>query len=218
MAEQQVFPTKGNLIAMKRSLGLALLGYDLLDRKRNILIRELMSLIDKAAELRATIEDTYKDAYSALQTANISLGVITPYAECVPIEKGLELTSRSVMGVELPKVSIEAQELDINYGFLNTTSQLDMAYLAFDKVKKTTVTLAEVENSIYRLSVAIRKTQRRANALQNIIIPRSRATVKYISDSLEEKEREEFSRLKVIKAVKLKKTASKNKEDNNGKA
>ncbi len=214
MAEQQVFPTKGNLIAMKRSLSLALLGYDLLDRKRNILIRELMALVDKAAELRTTIEDTYKDAYSALQLANIALGVITPYAECVPLENGITLTSRSVMGVELPKVGIEPRELDINYGFLNTASQLDRAYLAFDKVKKTTVLLAEVENSIYRLSVAIRKTQRRANALQNIIIPRDRATVKYISDSLEEKEREEFSRLKVIKAVKLRKAVPlNNKED-----
>lgn len=206
----QVFPTKGNLIAMKRSLGLALLGYDLLDRKRNILIRELMSLVDKAGELRATIEDTYKEAYLALQLANISQGVVTPHAECVPVENGLTLTSRSVMGVELPKIELNAQELDINYGFLNTSSQLDRAYLAFDKVKKTTVILAEVENSIYRLSVAIRKTQRRANALQNIIIPRDRETVKYISDSLEEKEREEFSRLKVIKAVKLKKNKTRN--------
>jgi V/A-type H+-transporting ATPase subunit D len=206
----QVFPTKGNLIAMKRSLGLALLGYDLLDRKRNILIRELMSLVDKAGELRATIEDTYKEAYLALQLANISQGVVIPHAECVPVENGLTLTSRSVMGVELPKIELNAQELDINYGFLNTSSQLDRAYLAFDKVKKTTVILAEVENSIYRLSVAIRKTQRRANALQNIIIPRDRETVKYISDSLEEKEREEFSRLKVIKAVKLKKNKTRN--------
>ena len=200
----QVFPTKGNLIAMKRSLSLALLGYDLLDRKRNILIHELMTLVDKAAQLRASIEDTYKDAYADLMQANISLGLITPYAESVPIENGLSLTSKSVMGVELPRVSLDAQELDINYGFLNTTSQLDRAYLAFDKVKKTTVMLAEVENSIYRLSVAIRKTQKRANALQNIIIPRDSAAVKFISDSLEEKEREEFSRLKVIKAVKLK--------------
>lgn len=136
-----------------------------------------------------------------------------PYAECVPIEDGLSITSRSVMGVELPRVTLEEREKDINYGFLNTTSQLDRAYLAFGKVKQTTVTLAEVENSIYRLSVAIRKTQRRANALQNIIIPRDRATVKYISDSLEEKEREEFSRLKVIKAVKLKKAAPRKQED-----
>lgn len=61
-----------------------------------------------------------------------------------------------------------------------------------------------MENSIYRLSVAIKKTQRRANALQNIIIPRNEHIVKFITDSLEEKDREEFSRMKVIKAAKLK--------------
>ena len=72
-------------------------------------------------------------------------------------------------------------------------------------MKKITTELAEVENSIYRLSVAIRKTQRRANALQNIIIPRNERIVKFISDSLEEKDREEFSRMKVIKSQKLKK-------------
>lgn len=207
MAEQQVFPTKGNLILSKKALQLAALGYELLDRKRNILIRELMGLVEKAEELRSSIEETYKDAYSALQLANISMGVITPFADCIPIENGVKITSASVMGVELPKVSLEKKPLQVNYGFARTNSQLDKAYLAFDKVKQTTVLLAEVENSIYRLSVAIKKTQRRANALQNIIIPRHEKTVKYITNSLEEKEREEFSRMKVIKAVKLKKSA-----------
>lgn len=205
MAEQQVFPTKGNLIASKKALQLAALGYELLDRKRTILIRELMGLVDKAGELRASIEETYVEAYAALQLANISLGLVTPYAECVPVEKGLEITSRSVMGVELPQIKLEEKPLKVTYGFSQTTSQLDKAFIAFDKVKKKTVLLAEVENSIYRLSAAIKKTQRRANALQNIIIPRNQAIVKFISDSLDEKEREEFSRLKVIKASKLKK-------------
>ena len=167
--------------------------------------RQLMGLVDKAGELRSSIEETYIDAYAALQLANISLGLVTQYAECVPVENGLEISSRSVMGVELPKVGLEQKPLKVTYGFSQTTSALDKAFIAFDKVKKTTVLLAEVENSIYRLSAAIRKTQRRANALQNIIIPRNQAIVKYISDSLEEKEREEFSRLKVIKASKLKK-------------
>ncbi|MBR6101373.1 MAG: V-type ATP synthase subunit D [Ruminococcus sp.] len=205
---QQVFPTKGNLIAMKRSLALALLGYDLLDRKRNILIRELMSLVDKAGSLRERIETTYSEAYHALMQANIALGVVTPFAASVPVEEGIGLYTRSVMGVDLPKVTLEHHRPEVNYGFLYTTSHLDKAYIAFGKVKQVTAELAEVENSIYRLSVAIRKTQRRANALQNIIIPNNRATVKYIADSLEEKEREEFSRLKVIKAVKLKKQAA----------
>ena len=80
--------------------------------------------------------------------------------------------------------------------------QLDKAYISFSKVKDLTVVLAEVENSVYRLAVAIKKAQRRANALQNILIPRYENMVKFITDSLEEKEREEFSRLKVIKARK----------------
>ena len=79
MAEQQVFATKGNLILYKKALKLAALGYELLDRKRNILIRELMSLVDKAGELRGSIEDTYKEAYSALQLANISMDYRNAY-------------------------------------------------------------------------------------------------------------------------------------------
>lgn len=201
--EQQVFPTKGNLMLSKKALQLATLGYDLLDRKRNILIRELMKLVDKAQMLRSSIESTYSEAYLALQHANISLGVVTPFAQTVPIENGITLSSQSVMGVELPTVTLEKKPLQVHYGFARTTSSLDRAYIAFEKVKEMTAVLAEVENGIYRLSVAIRKTQRRANALQNIIIPRNQNIVKYITDSLEEKDREEFSRLKVIKATRL---------------
>lgn len=201
--EQQVFPTKGNLISSKKALRLATLGYDLLDRKRNILIREMMALIERAKELRGSIEDTYKDAYAALQTANITMGVITPYCQSVPIENSVEISSRSVMGVELPRVSIKKEPLRITYGFSSTNSQLDKAYISFQKAKEITVLLAEVENSIYRLAIAIKKTQRRANALKNIIIPRHEGIVRFITNALEEKEREEFSRLKIIKAQKL---------------
>lgn len=201
----QVFATKGNLINTKKTLSLAKLGYELLDRKRNILIRELMLLIDEAQRLRSSIEQTYKDAYSALQLANITMGVVSPIAENMPIENSVEISYKNVMGVQLPTVSMDKAQPHISYGFIRTNSQLDKAYLAFSKVKEITVTLAQVENSIYRLATAIKKTQRRANALKNIIIPQNEATVKYISDSLEEKEREEFSRLKVIKAQKNKK-------------
>ncbi|MBQ4248158.1 MAG: V-type ATP synthase subunit D [Ruminococcus sp.] len=202
--EQQVFPTKGNLMLSKKALQLATLGYDLLDRKRNILIRELMKLVDKAQMLRSSIEGTYSEAYLALQKANISLGVVTPFANTIPIENGVSVSSQSVMGVDLPAVHLEKKPKKVYYGFSRTTSALDRAYIAFEKVKEMTAVLAEVENGIYRLCVAIRKTQRRANALQNIIIPRNQNIVKYITDSLEEKDREEFSRLKVIKATRLK--------------
>ena len=105
--EQQVFPTKGNLMLSKKALQLATLGYDLLDRKRNILIRELMKLVDKAQMLRSSIESTYSEAYKALQEANMSLGVVSTFARCVPIENGITVSSQSVMGVELPAVELE---------------------------------------------------------------------------------------------------------------
>ena len=198
----QVFATKGNLINTKKTLSLAKLGYELLDRKRNILIRELMMLIDEAQRLRDSIDSTYKEAYSALQLANITMGVVSPIAENMPIENSVEISYKNVMGVELPTISMDKPKPGISYGFMSSNSQLDKAYIAFCRVKEITVTLAQVENSIYRLATAIKKTQRRANALKNIIIPQNEATVKYIADSLEEKEREEFSRLKVIKAQK----------------
>ena len=83
-------------------------------------------------------------------------------------------------------------------------SKLDYAYLCFHRVKVMTVTLVEVENSVYRLANAIRKAQKRANALRNIVIPGFEHDIKFISDALEEKEREEFSRQKVIKSNKQK--------------
>lgn len=201
MAEQ-VFPTKGNLINTKKSLALAKLGYELMDRKRNILIREMMSLIDTAKSIRGEIEETYRNAYLSLHRANITMGICEEISHTVPVEDGVKITYRSVMGVELPAVSLEQKAPQIYYGFSATNSQLDAAYIAFDKVKQLTAALAELENSVYRLANAIKKTQRRANALKNIVIPRFEETVKYITDSLDEKDREEFSRLKVIKAVK----------------
>lgn len=205
MAEQ-IFPTKGNLIKARKTLSLCRLGYDLMDRKRNILIREMMNLMDKAKALRGTIEYTYKEAYEALQYANITLGVIDKIAESIPAENGITVSYRSVMGVSIPKVSIKQPDVrEIPYGFYSTNSQLDKAFVSFSRVKEITVVLAEVENCIFRLAAAIKKAQKRANALQNILIPRYEDMVKYIVDSLEEKEREEFSRLKVIKAYKTRK-------------
>ena len=201
MAEQ-VFPTKGNLINTKKSLDLAKVGFELLDRKRNIIVREMMQLIDRAAVIQSQIDSCYAEAYQALQRANVAHGVCDDIAASVPVENGLELTVRSVMGVEIPMVKLDAEPVSLRYGFMSTSSLVDEAYIKFDRVKKLTAELAEVENSVYRLATAVNKTQKRANALKNIIIPRLTSTVKFITDSLEEKEREDFSRLKVIKAQK----------------
>ncbi len=203
MAEH-IFPTKGNLIKSKRSLKQARLGYELMDRKRNILIREMVSLTDEAKELRDSIDSTYTAAYRALQSANIQTGVVSGIAESFPIDNSLELSTRSVMGVELPKLSITGSDTPkLDYRMFSTNSAFDNAYISFCRVKELTVRLAEIENSIYRLAAAIKKTQKRANALKNIMIPKFENIVSYISNALEEKEREEFSRQKVIKHGKL---------------
>lgn len=194
--------TNGALMSMQKSLGLSQLGFELLDRKRNILIREMMQLIDRAKELRGEISSTYHRAYEALQRANITLGLVQNFAQSVPIDNGIRIQYRSVMGIEIPIVQYQEQRLRIHYGLDDTNSYYDNAVVCFDRAKKITAVLAEVENSIYRLANAIQKTQRRANALDHIVIPRYQHTVKYISDALEEKEREEFGRLKVIKAAK----------------
>ncbi|MCI9272753.1 MAG: V-type ATP synthase subunit D [Clostridiales bacterium] len=199
----QAVPTKGNLITTKKSLELAKVGFDLLDRKRNILIREMMTLIDRASEIQDKIDITYSRAYMALQKANTTLGICEELAGTVPVDDSLTLSYRSVMGVEIPIVSINAPDkADIPFGLYGTNSALDEAYLRFIEVKELTADLAEIENSVYRLADAIKKTQKRANALKNIMIPRFEETVKFITEALEEKDREEFSRLKVIKRQK----------------
>jgi len=192
-------PTKGNLIATKKSMQLAKLGYDLMDRKRNVLIREMMLLVDKVKILRDKITQTYAEAYLSLQQANISLGVVTQIANAVSIENGVSIVYRSVMGVEIPNVRLEDTELTFEYGFDESNSKLDEASLKFLQAKRMTVLLAEIDNSVFRLARAIQKTQKRANALRNIVLPQLQADIKFISDALEEKEREEFTRLKVIK-------------------
>ncbi len=129
-------------------------------------------------------------------------GPMADPALATPVDNSLQLGYRSVMGVEIPMVKLDAEPVSLRYGFMSTSSLVDEAYIKFDRVKKLTAELAEVENSVYRLATAVNKTQKRANALKNIIIPRLTSTVKFITDSLEEKEREDFSRLKVIKAQK----------------
>lgn len=198
-----VVATKGNLIATKKSLELAQNGFELLDRKRNILIREMMLLIKHASTIQKEIDTTYAQAYAALQKANITLGMIEEIAGTVPIDDSLKISYRSVMGVEIPIVFFKEEKThELPFGLYNSNSMLDEAYRRFLKVKKMTAELAEIENSVYRLADAISKTQKRANALKNIIIPRFENSVKIISDALEEKDREEFSRLKVIKKKK----------------
>jgi len=196
----QVFPTKTNLMNTKKSLELAKLGYDLMDRKKNILVREMMQLIDEAKEVQRQIGSVYEKAYTALKKANFSLGDCARFASAVSIDDDLSIDYRSVMGVEIPMIELTEGSTDVrNFGFDGTNSSFDEACRLFREVKSLTARLAEIESSVCRLADAVQKTQKRSNALNNIMIPRFEETIKYISQDLDEKEREEFSRLKVIK-------------------
>lgn len=200
----QIFPTKANLMATQKSLSLAKLGYELMDRKRNILVREMMQLVDEAKEVESTINEAYKKAYASLQKANITLGRCSDYARTVPLDETLKVDYKSVMGVEIPQITLGEQDMKNYYGFDTTNSYLDEAYFNFNEAKRLSVKLVETQTSIYRLADAIKKTQKRANALNNIMIPKFMQTVKFISEALDEKEREDFTRLKVVKSTKEK--------------
>ena len=205
--DPRTFPTKGNLMHAKNSLALAKQGYDLMDRKRNILIRELMDLIDEARTIQSDIDSTFTYAYKCLQRANIEHGIsmVNQLAYTVPIEHSIVIQTRSIMGTEIPHVKYAPAKTTPTYSFSTTTESIDQAVEAFNKVKELTIKLSMVENAAYRLATNIKKTQKRANALQNITIPMYSQLVYTITNALEEKDREEFTRLKVIKQTKLKK-------------
>lgn len=205
--DPNTFPTKGNLILAKNSLQLSRQGYELMDKKRNILIREMMELIDKAKDIQAQIDDTFRKAYLALQRANMEMGIslVEQISYTVPVENSIRIKTRSVMGTEIPLVEYDATPSRPTYAYYSGKSSLDEAKAAFERVKVLSIELSMIENAAIRLAANIKKTQKRANALQNITIPKYEALSKEISEALEEKEREEFTRLKVIKQQKSRK-------------
>lgn len=208
--DPNTFPTKGNLILAKNSLTLSRQGYELMDKKRNILIREMMELIDQAKDIQTQIDQTFRAAYAALQKANMEIGIafVQQIAYTVPLEDSIRIKSRSVMGTEIPLVEFDRQTTNKpTYAYYSTRVSLDQAKAAFEKVKELSIQLSMIENAAIRLASNIKKTQKRANALKNITIPKYEALTRDITNALEEKEREEFTRLKVIKRMKQNKVS-----------
>ncbi len=196
-----IAPTKGNLLAEKKKLELARSGYELLDKKRSILIRELMKLIDDAAELHRRTGETYAAAYAALQRANVAGGQREDVIKAVPVDDSLRIRYRSVMGVEIPIVEYDGTTpKEPPYVTGVTGSYFDEAFVNFTRVKHLVAESAMIESSVMRLAEAVRVTVKRAQALKNVIIPEAERTIREISAVLEEREREEFSRMKVIKS------------------
>ena len=162
-------PTKGNLMMAKNTLRLSKQGYEMLDKKRNILIREMMLLIEEAKEVEAKIEETFAAAYKALESANVIMGVskVQNLAHSAVLENSVKVDLRSVMGVEIPVVTADKPDGRPVYGFNGTSSALDEASVKFNEVKVMTVKLTEIENAVYRLAMNIKKT---AAGLQLLLI------------------------------------------------
>jgi len=196
-----VAPTKSNLIKAKSALQLSKKGFELLDKKRNVLIKEMMGLVGKSKNIQEIIYSTIEKAYESLQVANLIMGVkdVEDISYSVPQDENFELLLKSVMGVDIPTVKYQRKDIQPTYGFYYTNSALDMARLNFNEVKYKIYELAEIENSIFKLAKEIQKTKKRTNALQHIQIPKYTEQVKYIQEVLEEKEREDFFRLKKLK-------------------
>lgn len=192
-------PTRGNLVKLTRSMQMAQSGHDLLDQKRQVLMMELVRFIDSAKTIQKDVERIFKEAYDALQKANISLGIDTveDISEAVPVTSDITVRLRSVMGVEIPDVDPLTDKTEPSYSFYGSSGAMDAAYSKFRKVMVLLAQLAEVETSVYRLAVQIRKTHRRVNALEKVVIPSNQADIRFISDVLEEGEREDFTRMKM---------------------
>ena len=198
---QNIAPTKSNLLRTKDNLNLSRTGYNLIDKKRTVLIKEMMQQIEKAKEIQSDVKDLFEKAYKVLQEANITMGVRQVQDIALSIDKAehFDITYKSIMGLDVPTVKYEKQVLRPHYSMYMTGEAIDEAIMIFQKIKMLTYRLAETENTVYKLSIEIKKNQKRANALEKMQIPNLEETVKYISESLEEKEREDFYRLKKIK-------------------
>ena len=193
--------TKTSLIAAQNSLELSKKGYELLDKKRNVLIMTIMSFIEKAEEIQEKVAVVFGDAYEALQTANITMGIsnIEQIAQSIPEASGFEVLDKSIMGVEIPEIRHQEEKLIHYYSFYHTNTALDVAMQKFHEVKLLLYELSEIEDSVYKLAMEVKRTQKRTNALQNIQIPKYEEIVGKILEVLEEREREDFFRLKVVK-------------------
>ena len=203
MPQLRMSPTRSNLLVVKRRLKLAREGYQLLDRKRDVLMMEIMRIIDDADRVQVEAQERFSRAYEAIEEARVAVGTerLRRIALSRPHEIDIHLTLRSVMGVAVPAVEYATPERRPLYGFGNSSVVLDQAEQDWNGVLELVGDLAEKVTTVWRLALELKRTQRRVNALQNVFIPAYEATLKTIQDTLEEKDREDLFRLKRAKEM-----------------
>jgi V/A-type H+-transporting ATPase subunit D len=203
---QNVKPTRMELLKLKKRVKLADKGHRLLKEKRDALISEFMVVIKQYREARGKVEENLKAAFRDLLMAEVLLGSrdIEQISDITLRDIDLDFMTKNIMGVSIPVISIGNLVRKINergYGLLSTNAKLDDAAKSFEECLTLIVSLAEVEESVRRIAEEVEKTKRRVNALEYIVIPRLKATIRHIEMRMEEIERESFMRLKKIKAA-----------------
>ncbi len=196
-----IAPTRSNLIKVKKDLQFAREGYEILDRKREVLTTELVRVAHEAEAKQKEVWGLLDAAYRALEKARLTLGSDHVEWAALAASKSVEvsLKYRGIMGVAIPVIEATGEPPVKLYSPGGTNAALDEATATFREALLRIPQLSMLITTVWRLAGELRKTQRRVNALQHIFIPNYEATVAFIVSSLEEREREETFRLKWLK-------------------
>ena len=200
---QNVTATKIELFKYKRSSQVASMVQKILDDKRKVLLKNIEEMISEAQKTRGGIWDPLQEIYESVNESYLSLGVgtVDSVAQSTPGVMEVDSDVKRVVDVTIPVLSVtEKDTKSIPYGFADTNASIDRGAKLIKDLLPKICKAAEYENSIFSLAKALEKTQKLLNALENVIIPQYRQRVRFILATLEEREREEFARLKKVKA------------------
>jgi len=202
-----IHPTRMELLEINKKVDLARKGHKLLKEKRDTLMTEFLGVLEEAKGLRKDVRAVMDVAYIDLISAEAVMGSynVESIASAMPESKKIDISLKNIMGVRIPKISLvkeEGVELGGEYIIPFTSAKIDDSVKNFNVVLEKLIKLAETEETIIRLGDEIKKTRRRVNALEHLMIPRLEATQRYIKMRLEEMERENFFRLKTVKKKK----------------
>jgi V/A-type H+-transporting ATPase subunit D len=202
MPRLTVSATKGNLLRLKDEHALAAEALTFLEEKRDLLLGELLRLQGQAARFRQQVERALAQAYSYLVEGLLVQGREGVGRAALGVEEsdGLDLKERAFLGMPMPVVELRAGENQPQFSFGGTASALDQCRLAVREALPAVAELAEVEGMVWRLVEELKRTVRRTNALNYLIIPTYLETRRYLENTLEEREREGLFHLKRVKA------------------
>jgi len=202
---KRVVATKIELIKIRRSMQISKMVHKILDDKREVLLKKIDEMIDEANKARADIWDPLDDIYKAIFHAYLSLGTSTiqSLSSCTPPSINVDVHIKRIVDVKIPALEISSKKgvQDLTYGFSDTNSSVDQATKLIKNILPGICKAAEYENAIFSLAKELEKTQKLINALEYVIIPQYQDALSFIKSTLEEREREEFVRLKKVKAV-----------------